>query len=255
MPLTLTRPLAVFDLETTGLRIGKDRIVQIGIVRMLPDGTREKWESLVDPQMPIPPDATRVHGIRDEDVAGAPDLGQLADTLLDKLDGCDISGFNCIRFDVPFLSEELLRVGRSWDTTGARIVDVARVYHKMEPRDLTAAVRYYLDQDHSAAHNALADVEATADVLLAQLAKYDALKGDVDFLGELSGDQNRPPDPAGKLRYDEQRRVIVPFGKHAGKAIEDLVHSDPGYLKWMLGNDFPLGTLAVIRNIIDRVQA
>lgn len=255
MPLSLTRPLAVFDLETTGLRIGKDRIVQIGIVRMMPDGTREKWESLVDPQTPIPPDATRVHGIRDEDVAGAPHLAQLADLLLDKFDGCDISGFNCIRFDVPFLSEELLRVGREWDTSQARIVDVARVYHKMEPRDLTAAVRFYLDQDHSAAHNALADVEATADVLVAQLAKYDMLQGDVDFLGELSGDQTRPPDPAGKLRFDDQRRVIVPFGKHAGRAIEDLVHSDPGYLKWMLGNDFPPGTLAVIRNIIDRVQA
>ncbi|MFZ1689121.1 MAG: exonuclease domain-containing protein [Flavobacteriales bacterium] len=255
MPLILTRPLAVFDLETTGLRIGKDRIVQIGIVRMHPDGTRESWESLVDPQMPIPPDATRVHGIRDEDVAGAPKLEELADLLLDKLDGCDLSGFNCLRFDVPFLSEELLRVGRHWDSSIARIVDVARVYHKMEPRDLTAAVRFYLDQDHSAAHNALADVEATAAVLLAQLNKYEALKGDVDFLGDLSGDQNRPPDPAGKLRYDDQKRVILPFGKHAGKAIEDLVHSDPGYLKWMLGNDFPPGTLAVIRNIIQRAQA
>ena len=255
MSLSLSRPLAFFDLETTGLRIGKDRIVQIGIVRLLPDGTRETWESLVDPEMAIPPDATKVHGIRDEDVVGAPKLEDIAASVIHKLSNCDLSGFNCIRFDVPFLTEELLRVDHHWNTADARIVDVARVYHRMEPRDLSAAVRFYLDQDHSGAHNALADVEATADVLIAQLKKYDALKGDVDFLGELSGDLNRPPDPAGKLRYDDKRRVIVPFGKHAGKTIEDLVHSDPGYLKWMLGNDFPPGTLAVIRGIIERVQA
>ena len=255
MPLTLTRPLAFFDLETTGLRIGKDRIVQIGIVRLLPDGTRESWESLVDPQMPIPPDATRVHGIRDEDVVGAPKLDEIAKTVLDKLYQCDISGFNCIRFDVPFLTEELLRVGRNWDTTEARIVDVARVYHKMEPRDLSAAVRFYLGQDHHAAHNALADVEATADVLLAQLNKYDALKGDVDFLGELSGDLNRPPDAGGKLGYDDRGKVTINFGKHQGKTIEDLLRSEPGYLNWMLNNDFPPSTKAVIRTIIDRVQA
>lgn len=255
MQLHLSRPLAFFDLETTGLRIGKDRIVQIGIVTLYPDGRREAWESLIDPGMPIPPDATRVHGIRDEDVAGAPSLEALAGTIHDKLSGCDLSGFNCMRFDVPFLTEELARVGCTWDTTEARIVDVARIYHKMEPRDLSAAVRFYLGQDHDGAHNALADVEATADVLIAQLAKYEALKGDVDFLGELSGDTQRPPDAGGKLGRDDKGRITINFGKHQGRAIEDLMRTEPGYLQWMLGSDFPPSTKSVIRSVIDRIHA
>ncbi|MEO7082588.1 MAG: 3'-5' exonuclease, partial [Flavobacteriales bacterium] len=163
MAMELERPLAVFDLETTGIRIGHDRIVQIGIVRMMPDGTREKWQSLVNPEMPIPAEASAVHGITDADVSDAPVLAELAEELLQQLQGCDLCGFNVLRFDLPFLSEELYRVGVAWDNSSLRVIDALRIFHHFERRDLTAAARFYLDRDHSGAHNALADVEMTAD--------------------------------------------------------------------------------------------
>jgi DNA polymerase III subunit epsilon len=256
MPLRLLRPLAVFDLETTGVRIGQDRIVQLAIVRLHPDGTRDNYERMVDPEMPIPPEATAVHGIRDEDVIGAPTFSQLATEVLAQLADCDLCGFNCLRFDVPFLAEEFYRSGHAWDTSALRIVDVMRLYKMLHPRSLGAAVRHYLGHEHAGAHNALADVEATAEVLLAQLRQHpQELPKELDLLAELSGDRQRTPDPAGKLRFDAQGRVAIGFGKHAGRAIEDLVHSDPGYLDWMFTKgDFPGSTLAVIKAAAQRAN-
>ena len=251
MLLQLQRPLAVFDLETTGIRIGKDRIVQIGIVRVMPDGTRESWQSLVNPEMAIPAEATAVHGITDLDVAFAPKLADLADEVLGRLADSDLSGFNVIRFDVPFLSEELHRVGRAWDNSTARIVDVQRIYHKMERRDLSAAVKFFLDRDHAGAHDALADVEATADVLLAQLARYPQLPHDVDQLGNFSGDRERPPDAAGKLKYDDKGSVCLSFGKYSGWSLENIGKHDPGYLQWLMTKaELPSSTMAVMRTVL-----
>ena len=207
MELKLERPLAVFDLETTGVRIGSDRIAQIGVVKLMPDGRRLPWQTLVRPGIPIPPEATAVHGISDADVADAPSPEAIAGELLELLAGCDLSGFNVLRFDLPFLAEELHRVGVHWDTTRLRVVDVQRIFHKMEPRDLSAALRFYCGKEHGGAHDALADVEATADVLLAQVNAGADLPGDVDGLGEFSGDRLRAPDAAGKLQYDEQGQV------------------------------------------------
>ncbi|HRF80498.1 MAG TPA: 3'-5' exonuclease, partial [Flavobacteriales bacterium] len=235
MSITLQRPLAFFDLETTGTRIGKDRIVQIGIIRLLPNGTRESYQTLVNPEMPIPAEATAVHGISDSDVADAPTLGAVARVILDELAGCDLSGFNVLRFDIPFLTEELHRVGYEWNTADLRVVDVQRIFHKMEPRDLSAALRFYCGKEHSGAHDALADVEATADVLLAQLKRYpEALQGDVAFLGEFSGDRQRSPDAAGKLKFDEKGAICLSFGKYAGWTLENIGRNDPGYLQWLM---------------------
>jgi DNA polymerase-3 subunit epsilon len=256
MKLALNRPLAFFDLETTGTRIGKDRIVQIGIVRLEPGGKRTSWQQLVNPGIPIPAEATAVHGITDLDVAMAPRLEEVADEILQALDGCDLGGFNVLRFDLPMLAEELLRVGREWDTTRLRIVDVQRIFHRMEPRDLTAALKFYCGREHAGAHDALADVEATADVLLAQLERYSELPADVDALGEFSGDRQRSPDPAGKLKFDEHGAICLTFGKYNGWTLENIGRNDPGYLQWLMTKaDLPGSTLAVMRNALADLNA
>ncbi|MBK9174862.1 MAG: 3'-5' exonuclease [Flavobacteriales bacterium] len=250
--LHLKRPLAFFDLETTGTRIGKDRIVQVGIVRLEPGGKRTSWQTLVNPGIPIPAEATAVHGITDLDVALAPPLEAVAKEILDQLAESDLAGFNVLRFDVPFLAEEFYRVGIEWDHSSLRIVDVQRIYHQMEPRNLSAALRFYCGREHAGAHDALADVEATADVLLAQLERYpEALKGEVDFLGELSGDRQRSPDAAGKLRFDDRGNICLTFGKYNGWTLENIGRNDPGYLQWLMTKaDLPGSTLAVMRNTL-----
>ncbi len=252
MPLNLEKPLAFFDLETTGVRIGRDRIVQIGIVRLMPDGQRETYQTLVRPGIPIPAEATAVHGITDADVADAPPLEDVARAVLDELAGCDLAGFNCLRFDVPFLAEELHRVGTDWNHAALRIVDVQRIYHKMEPRNLSAALKFYTGREHVGAHDALADVEATADVLIAQLERYpDELQGSVDFLGEMSGDRQRSPDAAGKLKFDDRGSVCLSFGKYAGWTLENIGRNDPGYLQWLMTKaELPGSTLSVMRNAL-----
>lgn len=257
MALTLQRPLAFFDLETTGIKIGRDRIIQVGIVRLLTDGTRTSYQTLVNPGIPIPAEATAVHGITDADVADAPALEDVAREVLHELAGCDLAGFNCLRFDIPFLAEELHRVGRDWDSSALRVVDVQRIYHKMEPRNLSAALKYYCGREHEGAHDALADVEATADVLLAQLERYpEALQGDVAFLGELSGDRQRSPDAAGKLKFDDRGNICLSFGKYQGWTLENIGRNDPGYLQWLMTKaELPGSTLSVMRNALSDLHA
>jgi DNA polymerase III subunit epsilon len=252
MPLQLTRPLAFFDLETTGTRIGRDRIVQLGILTLMPDGERKRYQTLVNPGMPIPPEATAIHGITDEAVADAPPLEAVAHTIQNELEGCDLGGFNLLRFDIPFLAEEFFRIGLEWDLLNVRVVDVQRIYHHMEPRNLSAAVKFYCHREHDGAHDALADVEATADVLLAQLEHYgERLTGDVDHLGELSGDRKRSPDPSGKLKFDEHGQVCLGFGKYMGWSLENIGRNDPGYLQWLMTKaELPGTTLAVMRQAL-----
>jgi DNA polymerase-3 subunit epsilon len=256
MAIELEKPLAVFDLETTGVHIGQDRIVQIAVVRLMPDGARTSWQSLVNPGMHIPAEASAVHGITDGDVADAPGLADVASEILEQLEGCDLCGFNVLRFDLPFLVEEFFRVGIAWDTTALRVVDPLRIYHHFERRDLTAAAKFYLDKDHSAAHDALADVEMTADVLLAQLERYADLPRNTAGLGAFCGDQKRAPDPAGKLRFDEQGTVCLSFGKYKGWTIETIGRNDPGYLQWLMTKaELPASTLAIMRNILSSTHA
>lgn len=255
MRLKLDRPLAVFDLETTGTRIGRDRIVQIAIVRLSPDGSRTAYQALVNPGIPIPPEATAVHGISDLDVAMAPRLEDIAQEILAQLSGCDIAGFNVIRFDVPLLTEELFRVGHAWDLEHQRIVDVQRIYHRMERRDLSAAVKFFLGREHTGAHDALADVEATTDVLLAQLDRYQELPQAVDGLGDFSGDNDRTPDAAGRLRYNEKREVCLGFGKYMNWPLEQIGRSDPGYMQWLMTKaELPGSTLAIMRGVLARME-
>lgn len=256
MAMELERPLAVFDLETTGVRIGHDRIVQIAVVRMLPDGSREPWQSLVNPEMPIPAEASAVHGITDLDVSDAPVLAELAEEILKQFEGADLCGFNVLRFDLPFLSEELFRAGIAWDSSALRVIDPLRIYHHFERRDLTAAARFYLDREHAGAHDAMADVMITADVLAAQLQRYAELPRTVGGLGEFCGDRKRAPDAAGKLQFDPHGEVCLAFGKYKGWTLEHVGRNDPGYLQWLMTKaELPGSTLAVMKNALANIIA
>jgi len=249
--LRLERPLTAFDLETTGTDVSRDRIVEFAAVRVEPSGTRESFRSLVNPGRPIPPGATAVHGIRDEDVAGAPTLDDIADRIHALFEGADIAGFNSLRFDLPLLRVEMERIGRPLDLTGRRHVDAMRIFHLKEPRDLSAAYRFYCDRELEGAHSALADVEATLAVLDAQVARYDDLPDTVEGLDALcnpGGD--RFVEGSGRIAWNDEGEAVLAFGKHRGATLRELVRDRPDYLRWMLDKDFSPGVKRILRDAL-----
>ena len=237
MKLKLTRPLVFFDLETTGTNITHDRIVEISIVKLMPDGTVVERSRRLNPEMPIPAEATAVHHITDDDVAGEPTFRQVAASLSKLLQGCDIAGFNSNRFDIPLLDQEFHRAGVDFDLNGVRFVDVQTIYHKKEPRTLVAAYRYYCGKELEEAHSALADTRATMEVLMAQLDVYDDLPVELDGLSEFAN-PNRNVDLLGRLIYDDNKREVINFGKYKGRLAEEVLASDPGYYNWIMQGDF-----------------
>lgn len=246
--LQLRRPLAVFDLETTGTDPTEDRIVELAVVRLLPEGDRSVASWRVHPGRPIPPAASAVHGLRDEDVADCPRFEQVADEVLGVVDGCDLGGFNVLRFDLPLLRREFERAGRTFPRSDVAVVDALAVFHRMEPRDLSAALRLYCGREHEGAHGAEADAVATADVLLAQVAHYRDLPDDVDALSEFCRRTGReggePVDAAGKFVWRGGEAVLA-FGKHRNRPLRELAEQAPGYLRWMLDGDFEPSTKSV----------
>lgn len=256
MKLQLQRPLAVFDLETTGVKIGIDKIIQIAIVKINPDGSRESYSELIDPEMPIPAESMAIHGITDADVQGLPNFSARSIEIIELLEGCDLSGFNCARFDIPFLREELFAVGKTLDINDVKVVDVQRIFHKMEPRNLSAALKFYTGKEHNTAHDALGDVEATIDVLMGQLDKYEELPKDTETLSDFCDTaKHMRPDPSGKLTYDDMGRICCGFGKHAGKPIKELALYDQGYLNWMINKaNLPAGTIAMINQELEGLE-
>lgn len=247
----LTRPLAFFDLETTGVNPRSDRIVEIAVLKYPPRGSLRSFEYRINPEIPIPADATRIHGIRDEDVALAPTFAQVAERLITFLDGCDLAGFNVRRYDLPLLQQELERCGKKLPMQDRRIIDVQTIYHMKEPRDLSAALRFYCNREHTGAHGAMADVRATAEILAAQLQRYDDLPEDISRLEEAV----HPKDPSwadaeGKLVW-EGNNVIIAFGKYRGTSLQQLTHRDRDYLQWILDGGFDTSTKAVIRKALD----
>lgn len=241
MKLQLKRPLVIFDLETTGTNITNDRIVEISLIKVFPDGHTESKTRRINPGMPIPPEATAVHHITDADVANEPTFRQIAKSLAKIFEGCDIAGFNSNRFDVPMLDEEFSRADVQFDFSRVNFVDVQTIFHKKEPRNLTAAYRFYCDRDLTDAHTAQADTQATYEVLLAQLEHYDDLPTDVDGLSKFSS-QNRNVDFMGRLIYDDQDREVINFGRYKGKLAEEVLRTDPGYFGWISDGDFPSNT-------------
>lgn len=245
MKLNLTRPIIFFDLETTGTNITHDRIVEISVVKVYPDGTRQTRTRRINPGVHIPAEATAVHHISDEDVKDEPSFAAIAKGLLQVFEGCDIAGFNSNKFDVPLLVEEFARAGIRFNLTGRRFIDVQTIYHRMEQRTLSAAYKFYCGKNLDDAHSAAADTEATYQVLLSQLERYPDLQNDVDFLHSFSN-QNDNIDLAGRIVRDSKGEPVFHFGKYRGQSVREVLKKDPSYYNWMLQGDFPQNTKDVM---------
>ena len=249
MKLNLKRPIIFFDLETTGLDIAKDRIVELCYIRVEPNGNEEARSMRINPEMHIPEVASSVHGITDDDVKDCPTFADVAPQLAATFEGCDLAGFNSNRFDLPLLAEEFMKAGVNIDLSHVQAIDVQNIYHKLEKRTLAAAYKFYCGRDLENAHSALADTQATYEVLQAQLDHYpNDLQNDVYFLSEFSR-MNRNIDFAGRFVYDESGKELINFGKYKGKAIKDVLSRDPGYYSWIMQGDFTLNTKQVLTKL------
>ncbi len=230
MELKLRRPIVFLDLETTGVDPAKDRIVEVSLVKVQPDGSEE------------------VHGITDDDVKDEPRFEQIAKSLAAYIEGCDLAGYNSNKFDIPVLAEEFLRAGVDVDLKKRKFVDVQTIFHKMEQRTLVAAYRFYCDRELEGAHSAEADTLATYEVLKAQLDRYPDLENDVEFLARFT-EQNRCADYAGRILYDKDDVEVFGFGKYKGRPVAEVFREEPGYYSWMMNGDFPMYTKKVITEI------
>jgi len=248
MKLKLSRPLAFFDLETTGINIATDRIVEISIVKLLPDGGKEIKTKLINPSIPIPIESSAVHGITDNDVADKPTFKEVAKEFATFIEGCDLGGFNSNRFDVPLIAEEFLRADVDFDVSKRKLVDVQNIFHKMEQRTLSAAYKFYCNKTLENAHSAEADTIATYEILEAQVEKYDELENDVAFLSEFS-QRNKNADLLGRFVFNEDGVEVFNFGKHKDTPVIEVLEKEPGYYNWMMNGDFPLYTKKVLTAI------
>jgi DNA polymerase-3 subunit epsilon len=269
MKLNLKKPLAFFDLETTGTDVAKDRIVEIAIVKMMPDGSVRTLPAqsgpenrfLINPQMPIPIESSMVHGIYDQDVVAAPTFEQASSKLFQFLMDCDLGGFNSNKFDIPLLAEEFLRVGVDFSLEGRNLIDVQILFHMMEPRTLKAAYKFYCDKSLEGAHEALPDAMATKEVFEAMLDRYAGVQmedkagnlyepvvNDMDKIHALT-ERKKKADLAGHIIYSDQGDIVFNFGKYKGSKVMDVLIKDPGYYSWMQNADFPLYTKKVLTDI------
>jgi DNA polymerase-3 subunit epsilon len=248
MQLNLNKPICFFDLETTGINITSDRIVEISVLKVFPNGKEERKTWRVNPEMPIPKEASDIHGILDEDVADKPTFKALAKEVHNMIKDSDLGGFNSNRFDIPLLAEEMLRADVDFDMKNRQAIDVQTIFHKMEQRTLSAAYKFYCDKNLDDAHSAEADTNATYEVLKAQIEKYDELENNTKFLAEFSS-RKKFADFAGFIAYNKNGEECFSFGKHKGKLVTEILEKEPGYFGWLLNADFPLYTKKVLTNI------
>ena len=248
MNLNLTKPICFFDLETTGINISKDRVVEIAILKVHPNGKEESHRWVVNPEMPIPPEVSKIHGIWDKDVVDKPTFKELAKEIHTIIKDSDLAGFNSNRFDIPLLAEEMLRAEVDFDMKNRLAVDVQTIYHKMEQRNLSAAYKFYCDKDLTDAHTAEADTLATYEVLKSQVEKYDELENNTKFLAEFSS-RKKFADFAGFITFNKDGEECFSFGKHKNKTVLEVLEKEPGYFGWLLNADFPLYTKKVLTAI------
>jgi DNA polymerase-3 subunit epsilon len=248
MNLILKKPICFFDLETTGINISKDRIVEISILKVFPNGTEESKTWLVNPEMVIPEEVIAIHGITNEKIANEPIFKEIAKDVHNMIKDSDLGGFNSNRFDIPLLAEEMLRAEMDFDMKSRVAVDVQTIFHKMEQRTLSAAYKFYCDESLEDAHSAEADTKATYEVLKAQLDRYDNLENDSNFLAEFSS-RNKLADCAGFIAFNKNNEEYFSFGKHKGKLVTEILEKEPGYFGWLLNADFPLYTKKVLTAI------
>ncbi|MDR1805060.1 MAG: 3'-5' exonuclease [Flavobacteriales bacterium] len=248
MKLQLHRPICFFDIEATGINICKDRIIEISILKVYPNGNHKDQTWLIFPEIPIPPQSTAIHGIKDEDVAGKLPFKEVAIHIFKMIENTDLAGYNSNRFDIPILVEEMLRAGISFDIKKHRTIDVQVIFHKMEPRNLSAAYKYYCKKDLMKAHSSKEDTFATYEILLAQLEKYESLKKDVQSLNQFSHQKNIA-DLAGFIKIDEEGNEIFNFGKYKGEKVFEIFEKYPNYYNWIQNSDFPLYTKKILTNV------
>ena len=247
-PLKLKNPLIFFDLETTGIDVVNDRIVELSYLKVFPDGKEESKTWLINPGKLIPPEVTLIHGITDADVKDAPTFNEIAQTLANEFEGCDFAGFNSNKFDIPLLAEEFLRTNVDFDMKKRKFVDVMVIFMKMEQRNLGAAYRFYCNKELTNAHSAEADTRATYEILQSQIDRYGDLENDVDYLSEFSA-HTRNVDYMGRIVYNDQDVECINFGKYKGIPVEEVLAKDPGYYSWIMNADFPLYTKKVLTGI------
>jgi len=261
MELILTKPIAFFDLETTGIKVATDRIVEISILRLQIDGSSQTLTKRINPEMPIPPEVTAIHGITDDDVKDCPTFKQVAHELAQFLENCDLAGYNSNHFDIPLLVEEFLRADFDFDLKGRRFVDVQNIFHKMEPRNLSAAYKFYCDKELINAHSAEADTVATFEILKSQLVRYAEVtlkdkKGnlttpvvnDIKALSDFSFG-SRAVDLIAHIIYNDKNVEVFNFGKHKGKPVAQVLKDEPSYYDWMMKGEFPLSTKKVLTKL------
>lgn len=249
MKLNLKNPLVFFDLETTGLNISEARIVELSFLKVHPNGEEEVKSRRVNPEIPIPAEATAIHGITDEDVKDCPTFKQIAKSLANHLEGCDLAGFNSNRFDVPMLAEEFLRAGVDFDMSKPKLIDVQIIYHKKEPRTLEAAYKFYCNKELENSHSAEVDARATYEVFKSQLEHYSDLENDIEVLAEEYGNIKNNVDLAGRFVFNDKGVEVFNFGKHRGKPVADVLKNEPSYYSWMMDGNFPLNTKQVLTKI------
>ncbi len=249
--LQLSRPVCFIDLETTGINLSSDRIIEIAIVKVMPDQTRQTKRKLLNPEMPIPEASSAIHGITNDMVKDAPTFKQVANEIKQFLENSDLGGYNSNRFDIPILMEEFLRTGLDVDLTDRRMIDVQHIFYTMEPRTLSAAYKFYCQKELVNAHSAEVDIQATIDVLYAQLDRYSQLGNSVDSILSAIGEE-KIIDYARRFSYNEKGVEVFNFGKYKGRSVAEVLKSEPQYYDWMMKGDFPLHTKQKLTELFNR---
>jgi DNA polymerase-3 subunit epsilon len=248
MKLKIERPLCFFDLETTGINITNDRIVEIAILKLHPDEKIEKQVWLVNPEMQIPLEVSEIHGITNDKVADAPTFKEISKIIYNFIKGCDLAGYNSDRFDIPLLMEEFLRSEIDFSTKNLKTIDVQTIFHKMEQRNLTAALKFYCDKKLENAHSAMEDTQATFDVLMSQLDRYNDLEPSMSFLSDFTT-RRKTADFAGYIVFNKEGEECFSFGKHKGQTVDYILEKEPGYFGWLLKAEFPMYTKKILTQI------